>query len=95
MRLICRIVVYGYGLLYLGALGMYVVYGWGLFGHQPEALAGLYLVMIGYPWIGALEWFPEALWPWLGILAPLGNLLALLVLCRWLRRCPRPFSRDR
>jgi len=58
----------------------------GLFGVEQDPLAGVYLLPLGLPWALLLESLPEALRPWLGILAPAVNLAILAAICRFIRR---------
>jgi hypothetical protein len=70
------------GCLYLGALALFAVGTFGLFGSPQGPLAGVFLVPLGLPWNLLLEGASEGARPWLAALAPLVNLLVLLGLCR-------------
>lgn len=65
---------------YLLALAVYLVGTFGLLGNRPDALDGLYLIPLGFPWFLAAELLPAALKPWAVAAAPIANIL----LVRWL-----------
>jgi hypothetical protein len=87
-RRICQWVVGGFVILYLVALGLFVIGHFGLFGSPSGPLAGVFLVPLGAPW--------NFLWDsasmndfgrfWLGILAPMVNLVIIVAICRLLQR---------
>lgn len=70
--------------LYLVALTIFAVGRYGLFGAQPDPLAGIFLVPLGLPWSLLTGWLPITLQPYAAILAPLINVFIL----RWLGRTP-------
>ncbi len=82
--MICKIAIRGLAFLYLAALVLYGIGALGLFGQEPDPLAGVFLVPLGLPWNRLAMGAPEALLPWVGVLAPLVNLGILSALCRWL-----------
>jgi len=86
MHRACRLIVIGFALLYVLALGLFLVGTFGLFGSPSGPLAGIFLVPLGLPWNLMLNVFPERLWPTLATLAPAFNLLILVLICRWARR---------
>lgn len=79
----------GFALLYLMALALLLVGTFGLFGQARVPLAGVFLILLGLPWILLLEGFPEGLRPWLAVLTPLLNLVILAGICRVTRRKTR------
>lgn len=81
--MLCKIIVIGFGVLYLLALGLLAIGTFGLFGQEPDPLAGVFVVPLGLPWNRLAMGAPEALLPWIGALAPLVNLGILAALCRW------------
>jgi hypothetical protein len=81
--MLCKIIVIGFGVLYLLALGLLAVGTFGLFGQAPDPLAGVFVVPLGLPWNRLAMGAPEALLPWIGVIAPLVNLGILAALCRW------------
>ena len=89
MRLICRIIVWGFALLYALALFAWAAGTYGWFGYTPDPLSGVYLILRGYPWTALVDYFPEAAWPVLGALAPAINLAILYLLCRFFRRASK------
>ena len=83
MHRACRLIVIGFALLYVLALGLFVVGTFGLFGSPSGPLAGVFLMPLGLPWNQMLDVFPEPLGPMLVILAPALNLVILVLICRW------------
>lgn len=81
--MLCKIIVIGFGVLYLLALGLLAIGTFGLFGQEPDPLAGVFVVPLGLPWNRLAMGAPEALLPWIGVIAPLVNLGILSALCRW------------
>ncbi|HMQ94375.1 MAG TPA: hypothetical protein PKA33_20335 [Amaricoccus sp.] len=72
----------GFGLLYLAALGLFLVGTFGLFGSERGPLAGVFLVPLGLPWTRLLDGVAQPLLPWLAALSPLVNLAILVAICR-------------
>jgi hypothetical protein len=83
MHRACRLIVIAFALLYVLALGLFVVGTFGLFGSPSGPLAGVFLMPLGLPWNQMLDVFPEPLGPMLVILAPALNLVILVLICRW------------
>jgi hypothetical protein len=73
---------WGFGLLWLMALALFIVGTFGLFGSPSGRLAGVFLIPLGLPWGLALAGLPEQLLPWAGALAPGINLAILIWLAR-------------
>jgi hypothetical protein len=86
MSRVCRIAVWGFGVLYVVAILLLLVGTFGWFGSPQGPLAGVFLAPLGLPWNLLLSGAPEALLPWVGVAAPAINLLILSSLCRWLNR---------
>jgi hypothetical protein len=82
MHLACRLFLIGLSVLYALAAGLFIVGTYGLFGSPSAALAGVFLVPLGWPWNRMIDVFPEALWPTLAALAPAVNLIMLMLICR-------------
>ena len=72
--------------IYLLALALFLVAVFELFGVEGDAMASVFLLMMGQPWIRFADAAPEATWPWLVALAPLANIVILRLLCRLLPR---------
>ena len=89
-RLFCRAVFWIYAIFYLMALSVFAVGIFGLFGAKPDPLAGIYLILIGQPWIYLVDIFPESAWPFAAALTPAVNLCILYLLCRLLNRKRTP-----
>lgn len=82
MRRLCKIAVFGFGAVYLIALGLLVVGTFGLFGQERDPLSGVFLLPIGLPWNLFLDGFGEDVRPFLAAAAPALNLLILSWICR-------------
>lgn len=63
--------------LYALALIVFLAGTFGLFGSEPDPLAGVYLIPLGLPWNRFVDAFPERFWPLLAAGAPLVNLAIL------------------
>jgi hypothetical protein len=91
MRRLCRAVFVVFVVLYLLALGIFLIGTFGLFGSPSGPLAGIFLIPVGLPWNMMLDSFPEAARPWLASLAPLLNVFIIGTICRMIaagkRRC--------
>ena len=85
-RFLCRAGLWIYAALYLLALVVFAIGVFGWFGVEPDPLSGVYLVLIGQPWIYMVGVFPEAAWPFAAVLTPAINLGILFFLCRFLAR---------
>ncbi len=83
---ICKFIVIAFAVLYVAALAVLAVGTFGLFGVERDPLSAVYLLPLGLPWALLLDNVPEALAPWLGILAPGVNLAILVAACRFFRR---------
>jgi len=70
---------------YFAALIFFIVDRFGLFGAEPDPLAGLFLIPLGLPWTFLSDALPTAAQPAAAILAPLIN-LAILRLAAGLMR---------
>lgn len=85
---LCRILVWGFALLWALAVGLLVVGTYGLFGQPQDPLAGVFVVLLGAPWVQMLSTNLGLASPVVGVLAPGVNLLILVTLCRLLGRRP-------
>lgn len=77
----CRLVLLALGIAYGLALLLFLAGTFGWFGSPEGPLAGVFLVPLGLPRNRLVDWFPEALWPWLAAAAPIINLGLLRFLC--------------
>ena len=82
MASVCTWVVRIAWVLYLVALALLLIGTFGLFGQERDPLSGVFLVPLGLPWNLMLDALPEALLPWLAVLAPLLNIAIITWLCR-------------
>lgn len=68
--------------LYALALLLFVIGAFGLFGSPQGPLAGVFVVILGFPWSPMLDAVPDPLRPWVAVLAPALNAGILALLCR-------------
>ncbi|MBF9030575.1 hypothetical protein HKCCE3408_09220 [Rhodobacterales bacterium HKCCE3408] len=80
----CRAAFWIFAFLYAAALALFAIGTFGLFGQERDPLSGVFLVPIGLPWNLLGGSLPEAALLWVGLLAPLVNLLLIVGLCRLL-----------
>ena len=81
--MVCKVIVIGFAVLYLLALGLLIVGTFGLFGQPQDPLAGVFVIPLGYPWIKFVDFAPERAWPVLAALTPAINLAIIWAICRW------------
>jgi hypothetical protein len=79
---VCRWLLIVIVLLYVAALGLWLVGPFGLFGQQRDPLAGVFPVALGWPWNRAVNVASEPLRPWLAAAAPLVGIALVAILCR-------------
>jgi hypothetical protein len=84
MQGLCKWIVRVFAGLYLLALVILVIGVFGLFGQDKDPLSAVFLVPLGLPWVMWTDRASDALLPWIGVLAPLLNLICLAGLCRLL-----------
>lgn len=86
MRRACRIVLvlfivaYGFALL----IGLIGTYGW--FEQPTDPLSWIFISLLGLPWVLLADAIPDGARAVIAALAPLINLIILLMLCRTLSR---------
>ncbi|WP_170342366.1 hypothetical protein [Ruegeria arenilitoris] len=83
--MVCRITIIAFATLYLLALFAFLTGTFGWFGQERDPLSGVFLLPLGLPWVLAVDFFSESAKPWLAATAPVLNLLALVLICRWAR----------
>lgn len=83
---ICRIILGLIAAAWAVSLVLLLVGTFGLFGQEPDPLAGVFAVILGQPWVRLVDLAPEAAWPWLAALTPGINLALAHVLCRAFHR---------
>ncbi|MCC7267894.1 MAG: hypothetical protein IT546_11210 [Caulobacteraceae bacterium] len=71
--------------LYAAALAIFVIFTFGLFGQDKVPLAGIFLILLGVPWV-QLGGVPDAVGPWFAVIAPVGNLAPLAWAALFARR---------
>lgn len=62
--------------LYAVALAFFVVFAFGLLGQEKVPLAGIFLLLLGVPWL-QLGGVPNVAPTWFAAIAPVGNLVLL------------------
>lgn len=80
-RRICRLTANAYLALALAAMAILLVGTYGLFGQDRDPLAGVYVVVLGMPWVRFADLGPEAACPWFALATPLVNVAILRALC--------------
>ncbi len=83
---LCKIVIGILLLLWLLALFLYGAGTWGWFGQERDPLAGVFLVLLAFPWTHLVDLLPETMWPAATALAPGLTILILWGVCRSIRR---------
>jgi hypothetical protein len=78
----CSLIAKGFGSLYVLALIIWLIGTFGWSGNEPDPLSGVFLVILGQPWVRWTDMLPEAWWPFAAALTPALNVSILLVLCR-------------
>ncbi len=86
MNTVCSVILVGFAVAYMVALGLLLVGTFGLFGQERDPLSGVFLMPLGLPWNLFFDSASDTLKPWLASLAPALNLALLWLLCRTLRR---------
>ena len=83
LDLVCRIATILFAILYLLALIAFLTGTFGWLGQERDPLSGVFLLPLGLPWILVTDLTSESAKPWFAALAPVLNLLALVLICRW------------
>lgn len=68
--------------LYAMALIVFLLGTYGIAGVARDPLSGVYLILLGQPWVRWIDHLPEGAWPAAAALAPAVNLLLLRLLER-------------
>ncbi|MCF6272193.1 MAG: hypothetical protein L3J37_03240 [Rhodobacteraceae bacterium] len=82
----CKALIWIGSILYVAALGIWIISEYGLFGQDSTAFSGIFLVFFGMPWSMMSNIGPESIWPYLTALTPLINILLLVGICKWIRK---------
>lgn len=86
MPMVCRILIWALFVLWGLALFAFGAGTWGWFGQETGPLAGVFLVILAFPWTLLVDFLPEPMWPLATALAPGLTILILWLICRSLRR---------
>ncbi|MWD26248.1 hypothetical protein E0K89_002015 [Aquicoccus sp. SCR17] len=84
----CRVLLIAFAALWAAALFLLAIGTFGWFGQERDPLSGVYLIMLGAPWIQMVGNAGLAA-PVQAVLAPGINLLLLFLICRFLSRRER------
>lgn len=82
MGRLCRIAAVAFALAYVAALVLLVVGTTGLFVSEKGSLSGVFVVLLGLPWMRWIDLAPNRLEPWLAAATPAINLLLIIAACR-------------
>ena len=77
-----RLFVWGFVILYAAALLAYGAGTFGWAGFEKDPLSGIFLILLGQPWVILFELLPEFVRPVVAVLAPLANLAILVGIFR-------------
>jgi hypothetical protein len=66
------------------ALAIYLIGNFGLFGAETSPLAGVYLIILGQPWVQFVDFLPSTLRIWAAAATPFINSGLLFLLARLL-----------
>jgi hypothetical protein len=80
---VLHFVLVAFGLLYLVALGPFVIGALGLFGNPSGPLAGIFLIPLGLPGNLLADAASEQVRLWVLVVAPAINVALLALLYRW------------
>ncbi len=83
--MICRTILVAFSLAYLAALGLLLIGTFGLFGAARDPLAGVYVIILGLPWVRLANGAPASAGPALVALSPAINLAILWFFCSFIR----------
>ena len=72
--------------LYLLALALWLIGTLGLFGQEQDPLSGVFLILLGQPWVRLVDLLPERIWPIASALMPAINAGILYALAVWRKR---------
>ena len=89
MRSFFKVLFWLFAALYAFALFVAGASLFGWFGAQPDALAGVYLVVLAFPWLLLADGIPDAAGTWVLALLPLLNLALIGVIAAWLGKRAR------
>ncbi|NOC45570.1 MULTISPECIES: hypothetical protein [unclassified Ruegeria] len=85
LDLVCRTTIIVFSILYLLALIAFLTGTFGWLGQERDPLSGVFLLPLGLPWIILVDLVSESAKPWFAAIVPVLNLLALVLICRWVR----------
>jgi hypothetical protein len=83
-KFFCRLVIWLFAGIYVLAIAVFLIGSLGWFGAKAGPLSGLYLVLLGQPWVRFVDSLPEPVLTVAVVLTPAINLAILYVICRLL-----------
>ena len=78
---LCRITVLGFAALFALALLAYGAGTFGWAGAEKDPLSGVFLILLGQPWVLLISQLPESVLPAVPALAPSVNMFIILLIC--------------
>ena len=82
----CKAILIGFCALYVLAIAIWALGTFGWFGVEKDPLSGVFLIILGQPWVRWIDALPEVMWPAGGILTPLINVAIISSICALLGR---------
>lgn len=86
MKIVCRVFFWLFIASYLFAIFVYLTGVFGWFNTESDPLSGIFLIILGQPWITLSALLPESLLLFTGIIAPVLNAAIIFVICRTFNR---------
>jgi len=82
----CKVILIGFCILYALAMALWALGTFGWFGVEKNPLSGVFLIILGQPWVRWVDVLPEMFWPGGAVLAPLINVAIISSICAYLAR---------
>jgi hypothetical protein len=80
MRQLLLVIAWVFLVLAVLALAVFLLGNFGMFGTEKDPLAGVFLIILGQPWVRWVDQLPQGLWPWASAVAPFLNAAILFLL---------------
>jgi hypothetical protein len=82
----CRLILTILSLLYGLALLLWLAGIFGWLGIEQDSLSGIFLILLGQPWVRLVDFLPEAVWPLASALSPAISLVVIAAICKIVRK---------
>ena len=82
----CKVILIVFCTLYAFAIVIWALGTFGWFGVDKDPLSGVFLIILGQPWVRWVHVLPEVIWPVGAILAPLINVAIISSICAYFAR---------